>query len=71
MGGGGDFDELDAASESRHGGKHDDAGFKNFSVADKFQAHSYEVKPQQDEEPPSDLSGFEHIYDFQLGVMPG
>jgi hypothetical protein len=66
MGGGGDFDELDAASEDRHGGEDDDTGFDHFSIADEIKAHSKKVKAEENEEPAGDFSSLEHGMAFQI-----
>ena len=60
MGGGGDFDELDSASEDSHRRKDDDAGLDYFSIADKIKPHSQQVKAEENEEPAGDFSSFKH-----------
>ena len=66
MGGGRDFDQLNAATEDSHRGKDDDAGFDDFSVTNKVKPHSQQVKSEQNKEPTSDLSGLEHDNGFPV-----
>tara|TARA_R110002072_G_C7978996_1_gene536129 strand:- start:154910 stop:155461 length:552 start_codon:yes stop_codon:yes gene_type:complete len=66
VGGGGDFDQLNAPSKDGHCGEDDNAGFDDFSVANKVQPHSQQVKAEQDKKPACDFSGLEHqVYPYK------
>ncbi len=68
MGGCCDLDELNAAAKNGHRRKDDDAGFDYFSVTDKIQPHSQQVKAEHDEEPASNFSGLEHVIYLQVAL---
>ena len=66
VGGRGDFDELNAASKDSHRGEDDNAGFDDFSVADKFQSHADQVESEEDQQPAGDFTSFEHGAAFRI-----